>query len=278
MNTTNFNQKAYPVNPINYLKKFGITSVFRFVLTHPDMDHMDGIKDFFEEFKPLNFIDTDNTKEIEFNNQSPYREDDWKFYKTLRNSNIQGGSKRLCLYSGDSGAFRTMNLYGNPPGDAFYVLAPTQELVKEANKSGDYNDSSYVILYNAHGGKVLFGGDAHDKTWQHVTSKHHSFVSNIDLLIAPHHGRKSNRDYSFLDVLKPKMTFFGNARAEHLAYSAWDYRGLTYITNNQANCMVVDVGDIKMPLFVTNEAFARQRNSDTYYSEKLKGWFLQYIK
>jgi len=44
----NLNQKAHPVNPIEYMKKHGITSIFRFILTHPDMDHMDGIKDLFE--------------------------------------------------------------------------------------------------------------------------------------------------------------------------------------------------------------------------------------
>lgn len=60
--TVNFNQKAYPVNPISYLKKHGISAVFRFILTHPDMDHMDGIKDFFEEFEPINFWDIHNNK------------------------------------------------------------------------------------------------------------------------------------------------------------------------------------------------------------------------
>lgn len=38
----NFKQKLYPVNPIEYLKKFNIKEIFRFILTHPDMDHMDG--------------------------------------------------------------------------------------------------------------------------------------------------------------------------------------------------------------------------------------------
>ena len=37
----NHNQKNYPVNPIEYLSDLGIKTIFRFVLTHPDMDHMD---------------------------------------------------------------------------------------------------------------------------------------------------------------------------------------------------------------------------------------------
>ena len=72
----NFNQKKYPVNPITYLKKHGITSIFRFILTHPDMDHLDGFKLFCESFSPINFWDTDNEEEKGFTNVTKYDEDD----------------------------------------------------------------------------------------------------------------------------------------------------------------------------------------------------------
>lgn len=39
----NFNQKAHPVNPIAYMNDNNIRSIFRYIQTHPDMDHMDGI-------------------------------------------------------------------------------------------------------------------------------------------------------------------------------------------------------------------------------------------
>src|SRR4051794_35460704 len=61
----NFQQKDDPDNPIEYLRKIGVSSIFRFILTHPDMDHMGGIKDLFTEFSPANLWDTANTKEIE---------------------------------------------------------------------------------------------------------------------------------------------------------------------------------------------------------------------
>ena len=78
----NYNQKEFPVNPISYLKKHNINSVFRFIITHPDMDHMDGLKDFFEEFQPINFWDINNDKEIDsFKSQRSI--DDWEFYKKL---------------------------------------------------------------------------------------------------------------------------------------------------------------------------------------------------
>ena len=103
-------------------------------------------------------------------------------------------------------------------------------------------------------------------------------MTNIDLLIAPHHGRDSGRSYEFLDVLKPTLTFFGNARSEHLAYSAWSNRGLPIVTNNQANCMVVQTDANSMALYVTHETFARAVNPSTSYSENLKAWFAYFIK
>jgi beta-lactamase superfamily II metal-dependent hydrolase len=275
----NFNQKAYPVNPIEYMKSFGITSIFRFILTHPDMDHMDGIKDLFEEFNPVNFHDTNNKKEIEFDENSVYCEEDWHFYKKLRDSNPQEGPKRLTTFSSADIPYLTKDWNGNPLGDALYILSPTPELVEEANETEDFNDCSYVILYKGFGGDVLFSGDAYDKTRNHVVSNHKNLIKDIDLLIAPHHGRKSDRDYSFLDVINPKMTFFGNARAEDLAYSAWNYRNLPYITNNQTNnCMVVDMNDINMPIYVTNKKFAEQENFLTIFNDKFKAWFLKNIR
>ena len=274
----NFQQKKHPVNPITYLKSFGIYDIFRFVLTHPDMDHMDGIKDFFEEFSPTNFYDIENDLDKECDESSPYRQEDWDFYKNLRDTKPQTNPRLIRVFSGDDGIHRTKNWEGKSPGDAFYVISPTPDLVKEANDCEDYNDASYVIVYWSPAGKVLFGGDSHNKSWEHILDKHKDFVSDIDLLIAPHHGRKSDRCYDFLDTLNPKMTFFGNANSEHLAYDAWRNRDLEYITNNQANCMVVDCSSNPMRIYVTNKSYAEKVNPYTTYSDVYKGYYLKEIK
>lgn len=269
----NFNQKKHPVNPIVYLQEHGLSSVFRFILTHPDMDHMDGLKAFFEVFSPINFWDTDNNEEKEDFEGSPYDEADWLFYKKLRDGKPETDPKRLTLFSGAKGQYYNMDDAGKPGGDGLYILAPTPELVDGANETGDHNDSSYVILYRAVGDhRIVFGGDSNDKSWEHILSKHKKDVTDVDLLIAPHHGRKSGRSYEFLDVLKPRLTFFGNARCEDLAYSAWSSRGLTYITNNQAGCMLADIGNA-IELYVTHKPFAEKLNPNTFYSEALHAYY-----
>lgn len=273
----NFQQKMHPVNPITYLHDHGISSIFRYVQTHPDMDHMDGIKALFEAFQPLNLWDTDNKKEMPRASwqSSPYSEDDWKFYKNLRDSKPEHDPKRLALLSGAHGPFYNVGEDGIGGGDGLHILAPTKELVAQDNDADDeYHRSSYVLLYRTASHRVVFGGDSHDESWEYILNNFEEDVSGIDLLIAPHHGRRSGRSYEFLDILAPALTFFGNARSEHLAYDAWRRRGLPFITNNQANCMVVDASAEPMDLYVTHEAFARTMNARTVYNEKCRGWYV----
>ena len=130
----NYNQKANPENSISYLSKFGIKQIFRLAITHPDMDHMDGLVDLFEYSRPSNYYDTLNEKEM--NNgweESPYREKDWLLYKSLRDKPPETDPKAIRIYSGDNGIYRRKNWDGEPPGDAFFTLSPTQQL----NNSGD---------------------------------------------------------------------------------------------------------------------------------------------
>lgn len=273
----NYGQKSNPVNPIRYLKDHGLTNIFRLAITHPDMDHMDGLADLFRYCTPANYYDTKNKKEMGDGwDGSPYREKDWLLYKLLRDNPSETEPKSLRIYSGDDGIHRTRGWDGETPGDAFYTLSPTPQLVDEANQSEEYNDSSYVFMYFSPSGKIVLAGDSHNKTWEHILANHADLVSDIELLIAPHHGRKSDRSYDFLDVLRPKMTFFGNAPSKDLAYSAWRSRGLSYITNNMAGTMVVDCDD-NMALYVTNREYARDENSHTFYSEMHKGWYVKKI-
>jgi beta-lactamase superfamily II metal-dependent hydrolase len=275
----NFNRSKYPDNPIAYMKERGIISVFRFISSHPDMDHLDGIKHFFEEFGPANFWDTDNTKEFDDFDSSRYNPDDWDFYSSLRDLNPQTNPKRLTLYAGARGPFYNQDEYGNSGSDGLHVLAPTPGLVAAANEAKDWNDSSYVILYRVGTRKrVLFAGDSHDATWEYILANWKADVAGVDVLIAPHHGRNSDRDHEFLDIVKPRLTLFGNAPSEHLAYGEWNARDLMFITNNQAGTIVIDLADNNLDIYASHEPFARAfvegRTYSTHYSGKICGWFI----
>lgn len=274
----NFNQKKYPVNPVEYMNSHAYTSVFRFILTHPDMDHMGGIKDFFSSFSVSNFWDTENKKAMGSFEGSPYNEDDWKYYQKLRSNPKEENIILLNNYAGAEGIYYNKDdSSGNGYGDGIYILAPFSDLIDEANKIGEYNDASYVILMINNGKKIIFGGDSHDKTWDKIldkNSKYRNYIENIDVLIAPHHGRKSGRKYDYLDVLNPKLTLIGNAGSEHIAYSAWNYRKLEFITNNQANCVILNIQNSNIEVYVTCENFAKKVNSYYSYSPTYKAYYI----
>lgn len=276
---TRANQKDYPVNPIEYMNDRGMADVFRFILTHPDMDHMDGVKHFFETFFPTNFWDSDNTKEDMSFSGSPYKEEDWVFYKSLRDGNRTSSPKRLTLYSGSTGPYFNRNADGKGGGNGLHILAPTPDLLKEANDSQFFNDASYVILYKSHDKRILFGGDADNNTWDYVLKNHPADVKNVDLLIAPHHGRKSSCSYEFLRAVNPKFTFFGNAdKASHLAHTMFNNLGLEKITNNEGDCLIADIDSDGLHIYVTCKAFAESKNPGrATYNPRLKAYLFKTI-
>lgn len=255
-----YKQKKIPDNPIQYLKNYNINEIFRFILTHPDMDHLDGIKDFFDEFNIINFWDTDNKKVISDKvGTGGYNLDDWNFYKDIRDGK-NAPCKRLTYYSGNNNQF-----YND---DYIEILSPTSKILATCNQNENWNDSSYVILYTppkskSRKWKILFAGDSEDCTWEHILANHSEKVKDVDILFAPHHGRDSGRSYEFLKTVNPKATIFGNASSKHLAYSC--YKSSLKITNNQAGYVIFDISESAIKIFVKNLEFARD------YHHK-RGW------
>jgi competence protein ComEC len=248
---TDFEQKKFPDNPIEYLKSRGITDIFRFIISHPDMDHLDGIHDLYSSFRIAHTWDTDNKKKCDTSvpGFGGYNPEDWDYYTKIRAGEVKT-TKRLTLFAGQQAD------YWQP--DNLHILAPTKELVASAIDCDDYNDSSYVVLFtppkqNGKTWKILFAGDSHDKTWEYILKNYKAAVADIDILFAPHHGRDSDRSYDFLNVLRPKVTLFGNAKTKDLAYNSYPR---IRITNNQAGHVIMDISETHIRILVKNKEFA----------------------
>lgn len=252
----NFNMKASPTNPIEYLDKIGITSIHRFILTHPDMDHMDGIAELFDGFHVNNYWDCGVRRKKPDFASGQYLEEDWNLYINLINKQVKD-TKVICPVANQKGEFWNKGTSDNDKhGDYLSILAPSPELISKANDGGDINDGSYVIVYHNTAGKIIFPGDSENATWEYILKNHEDKVKDATVLIAPHHGRDSGRNWDFLDVVKPKLTLIGNARNEHLNYKKYkDKSGFT-ITNNQAGNIMLTVEDSKYWVYVENKAYA----------------------
>lgn len=269
----NFRMCDHPTNPLDYLAKLGHSEIWRFILSHPDMDHLDGFNALMNEFRVLHFWDSGaKKKKPDFSNYGGYNEEDWNRYANVI-AGTEAGTKSIEVRAGDRFKYANQDCASEGVGDALYILAPDQDLINEGNRTQDFNDASYVVLYRSAIGKILLAGDAHDKTWDYIKKHYKEEVSNVALLIAPHHGRKSGRSYEFLDYVRPRLTLFGCAPSEHLAYDAWNYRNLPHITNNQCGCIVAE-GQSQMDIYVENDTFAAKSGGNTAYTNQQGFYFL----
>ena len=86
----NFGMCAYPTNPIGYIQSLGIENIWRFILTHPDMDHMDGLNALVDTIGINNFWHPGVDREPPEFEGGPYDEADWNRYAKLRAGNEAG--------------------------------------------------------------------------------------------------------------------------------------------------------------------------------------------
>lgn len=97
-------------------------------------------------------------------------------------------------------------------------------------------------------------------------------------MLAPHHGRDSDRSWDFLDKLKPKFSVLGCASSKHLAYDAWNRRRLEKITQNQAGNVSVYPNKQGLDIFVENERFVKAYGGDITKKDAYGNYFLTFIK
>ena len=249
-----FGMREHPTDPVAYLQNLGVRNVFRFILSHPDMDHLDGFRALCDEVGVQNFWDSGVRKAKPAFAGGHFNEEDWDHYVKVRDGRA---GVTVVTPLADS-RFQFANR-GDPAdgGDYLSIVGPDASLVQAANQSGDVNDGSYIIVYRSCAGRFVFPGDAHDKTWEYVLAHHEDIVRDCAVLIAPHHGRASGRSYEFLDVLNPGLTLFGCADSEDLAYDAWNRRDLFHLTNNQAGNIVLQPRSAGIEVFVENTRFGQ---------------------
>jgi competence protein ComEC len=189
------------IDPITYFQaKFKDRYVFRFILTHPDLDHMSGLDDLGNKVYIGNFWDTDNNKTIVEDSwkDCPYNKADWERYLKFRKS--AENPKCLQIYRD-----ATADYYSS---DGITILSPTQELVNISNNAPDsdaqkYHHLSYVLMVEYQKKRFLLGGDASPDVWDDILKAKGSDALKADVFFAPHHGSENNVNEEVFKSIKP---------------------------------------------------------------------------
>jgi beta-lactamase superfamily II metal-dependent hydrolase len=182
-------------DPIDYYRKnFSNKQLWRFILTHPDMDHMSGLDEFSKNVPIVCFWDTEHNKQMGDDwNSCPYNKEDWDKYQEFRNSK----EKPQCLHIYQN---QTNNYWTQ---DNITILSPTQNLVELAKKTEEYNHLSYVLRFEYKGVVFLLGGDATKDAWDEIYSTCDASDLQADIFLAPHHGSEKNVNEKVFKNINP---------------------------------------------------------------------------
>lgn len=196
-------------DPVAFLQNnYPGQSVWRFVLTHPDLDHMRGIKNLHDAIGFSNFWDTNHTKPAPV-----FRSDadkmDWEFYQKLRSGNTYTAHR--FYMRGDSFFAFGKDENGQSGGDSIEILSPTTDLVRSCNEAGKSNSLSLVIRVKHAGKSVLLPGDAEDDAWDNMSTFYGAYLKS-DFLKASHHGRETGYNLKAVRLISPTLTFVSVGR------------------------------------------------------------------
>lgn len=207
-------------NPIEHLKtQYTGKSVFRYIQTHPHLDHMRGIGQLqANAIDVINFWDTDHNFVPALQTDSDRAS--WNEYRRLRLSS--SSPKVLRLYRGASGSYWNEASGGVPGGDGIEILHPSKDTHAAIRESDKVNNLSYVLRVTIGGVKIILGGDAEGAVWDDLVETYGTSLK-CDVLKASHHGRDSGFHEEAMKFMKPKYTIVSVGKKPDTDASA-DYR------------------------------------------------------
>jgi beta-lactamase superfamily II metal-dependent hydrolase len=202
--------------PIDFLNRtYPNESIFRFILTHPDMDHMSGLYDLDKERKIHNFWDTPHEKEMDLDRMQigGYSRNDWLAYQKLRKASSE--PKDLKLFQGGE----RLSYWKE---DGIKVLGPSNEMVRKAIETEEFNHLSYVLKIVHEGVSILLGGDATKEAWRDILAYHGADELKANVFLAPHHGSPQNIEKDVFKHIDPQFVVVSDHRGHSYDYTYYN--------------------------------------------------------
>jgi len=185
-----------PNDPIAYLRNFSSGKPFRFISTHPHMDHLSGLTALRDEFGFSNFWVVRNSLQPT-DKLDAQQQKDWDLYKSYRDATkTKFDDVKIVRPMEDD----SMDFWEQ---DGIQILSPCQALIDLAHQKNNPNIMSYVLLITYGETRILLGGDAVEETWEYIYENHQDLIQGISILKASHHGRETGYHQPSLELMKP---------------------------------------------------------------------------
>lgn len=184
----------YEFSPLNYLKsQYGVNQLDYVILTHPHVDHIDDIFN-FDDMKPKVLL---RSKHLD--------------KKPILERASEKDKPKLEKY------FEISERYNTPVPDDSYNSTKNpnnwggmkiKSFVPSKCAQSNLNNHSVVTTFCFEGLTVLVPGDNEPPSWNELKETYDFayITKDIDILLAPHHGRKSGFDIETMKHFNPRLT------------------------------------------------------------------------
>lgn len=217
--------------------------ISRFISTHPDHDHILGIKYLDENLKIVNFYCVKN------NAVKADITESFDYYMKLRDD------VKIAYYISKDCTRKWMNLSDEARQAAgINVLWPkldnehfSEELLNAA-LGVSFNNICPVIRYSLqNGASFMWIGDLETDFMESILPDIN--LQKTTIVFAPHHGRETGRiPGCWLEILDPQIIVIGQAPSRHLHY----YTGYKTITQNRSGDITFEAVGNKVHMYVSN--------------------------
>ncbi len=192
LGTGSYGENNLTFSPLLYLKnKWRVTQLDYVIVTHPHLDHIDDILN-FDRLSPKLFKRPKHlTKEDIMKNVRD--EDKLKFEKYFEINERYTSS---------------VPPENDPSNPDYYGGVIIKGFSPTKCSTSNINNHSIVEVISFAGKKIVFTGDNEECSFNELleNTNFKNTIRNADILLAPHHGRKSGFHNEFVELVNPKLT------------------------------------------------------------------------
>jgi len=211
--------------------------IFRFIATHPDMDHLSGLYRLYVQETSKDSINFYYTSRHNFKvgadwSGSGYDKRDWDTYLALTASSTD--PKATQKLQGQTGTYWTE--------DGVEFWAPTLTLEEQAIEQDEPNICSMVLKISYQGRSIVLGGDATaGETWPAIYP--YLNMTGISVLKASHHGRKTGYYQLAVEEMAPWLTITSVGQKAHDATGSYRRYSTYTVSLRDAGDIVITIND-----------------------------------
>jgi competence protein ComEC len=200
-------------SPTEQMQQHGIEDIGLLLISHPDEDHIKDITTFFDKYSPITLYRPrkarpyiEHRKENLYPDKEEYQEIAGKYLEIDDRYTADVAVPVSSSDRNDGLTFKTENLSPHEAG-----IKPSEEL--DDDEDVNMNDLSFLTVMEYNGFKMLMMGDLEDDAIETLLdrSKVRRLIQDTDVLVAPHHGRKSSYTGELFEEITPDIVAISDA-------------------------------------------------------------------